>query len=130
MKNYTDIYSDEAKKKWGHTDAYKQSLMRTKHWTKAKYKLVEEEGRAIAVEIARATDAGIQSKQVQDLIRKHYEYIRQFYDCSPEMYRELGIMYVTDRRFTAFYDTIKPGLARFVCDAIAYFVDNHQRRTQ
>jgi len=31
-------YKKEARKRWGNTDAYKQSVERTKHWTKEHYK--------------------------------------------------------------------------------------------
>jgi len=34
------------------------------------------------------------------------------------MHAGLGRMYVADPRFTATYETIRPGLARYMCDAI------------
>jgi len=40
------------------------------------------------------------------------------------MHRSLGEMYVTDARFTARYDAIAPGLARFVRDAFAAEADS------
>jgi len=47
-----------------------------------------------------------------------------FYDCSPEMFKNLGKMYVVDARFTAFYEKIKPGLTNFMSEAMAYYVDH------
>ena len=43
---------------------------------------------------------------------------RNFYDCPPEMHAGLGRMYVEDERFTAHYDDIAPGLARYVSSAV------------
>jgi ribonucleotide reductase alpha subunit len=43
---------------------------------------------------------------------------REFYDCSKEMHRNLGEMYVADPRFTAYYDAHAEGLAVWLHDAI------------
>lgn len=40
-----------------------------------------------------------------------------FYPCSREMYANLGKMYVSDNRFSEFYEKIRPGVAQFICDA-------------
>ena len=37
------------------------------------------------------------------------------------MFSELGQMYVTDERFTAFYDKYAPGLAVYYNDAIQHY---------
>lgn len=41
-----------------------------------------------------------------------------FYDCPYEMHENLGEMYVSDERFKAFYDAMRPGLAEHLRDAI------------
>ena len=43
---------------------------------------------------------------------------RWFYDCSPQMHAGLGRMDVEDERFTALYEQIAPGLARYVSTAV------------
>jgi len=43
---------------------------------------------------------------------------RRFYDLSHDMHRNLGDSYVTDERFTATYESVAPGLASYVRDAI------------
>jgi DNA-binding transcriptional MerR regulator len=118
-------YKEEAKKRWGHTEAYRQSIERTKHWTKADYKRIKEQAEVFNKELAAAMELDIKSKQVQDLIKKHHEGIEVFYDCSYEMYKTLGDMYVQDPRFTAYYDKYKPGLAKWLQKAITYYVDQH-----
>jgi hypothetical protein len=52
-----------------------------------------------------------------------------FYECTLEIFRGLGDLYVTDERFTAYYDKIKPGLAKFLRDAIHVYCDNLEGRT-
>lgn len=42
-----------------------------------------------------------------------------FYPCSHEMHAQLGQMYVADQRFAATYEKIHPGMAQYMCDAIA-----------
>jgi hypothetical protein len=41
-----------------------------------------------------------------------------FYPCSHEMHTGLAEMYVADPRFSATYEAIAPGMARYVHDAI------------
>lgn len=122
-----DAYKEEAKKRWGHTDAYKQSAERAKHWTKEDYARIEKEGKEITEKLAKLTDRGIEDPDVQRLIARHYAYIDQFYDVPVSMYRNLGDMYVADTRFTAYYDKFRPGLAAFVRDAIRYFCDRNRK---
>jgi len=42
-----------------------------------------------------------------------------FYPCSHQIHAHLGQMYVADPRFTATYEKIHQGMARYVCAAIA-----------
>jgi len=120
-------YKEEAQQRWGHTDAYKQSVQRTKNWTKADYKKVAIEGETITRAIAENIEKGIESKEVQRQIEKHFKHISQFYDCSYEMYRNLGKMYVDDKRFTAYYDNFHPGLAEFMHNAIDIYCKTHEK---
>lgn len=125
-QNQIDEYKREAKKRWGHTDAYKQSEDRTKHWTKDDYKRLTENGKKFTQELADTMDKGFDSAEFQALIGKHYEGIGTFYDCSLEMYRSIAEGYVSDTRFKAFYDKFRPGLAEFMQKAINYYCDHQQ----
>jgi hypothetical protein len=54
------------------------------------------------------------------LAEEHRQQIsRWFYDCSSEIHRGLGEMYVADHRFTENIDRYAPGLAAYMRDAIA-----------
>ncbi len=122
-----DQYQAEAKERWGNTEAWRQSQERTKHWTKEDYKRIAAESKAHTQKIATAMDKGISDPEVQELIAQSHQGINIFYDCSPEMFRNLGEMYVTDPRFTAHYEKFRPGLAIFMRDAIAYYCDHHKK---
>ncbi len=118
-------YKKEAKKRWGHTDAYKQSEERTKHWTKDDYKRLTEDGKKFTQTLADAMDKGFDSQEFQALVAKHYEGIGTFYECSLEMYKSIAESYVSDSRFKSFYDNFRPGLAEFMRKAINYYCDNN-----
>jgi DNA-binding transcriptional MerR regulator len=139
MNNNDDIFASfddaelvenmkEAKKRWGNTDAYKQSMQRTKHWTKADYQRIKAEGEKFTKKLAEAMDKDITSSEVQALVAQHHKGLETFYDCSYEMYRGLGELYVKDPKFTAYYDTFKPGLAAWLQKAIAYYCDQHESK--
>jgi DNA-binding transcriptional MerR regulator len=117
-------YKEEAKERWGKTDAYKQSQERTKNWTKDDYKKISEDGKKFTQTLADSMDLPVNDPKVQALITQHHHGIEVFYDCPKAMYRELGKMYVADPRFTAYYDKFRPGLAQFVCDAIGVWCED------
>ncbi len=121
-------YQEEAKKRWGNTDAYKQSMERTKHWTKADYERIKKEGEAFTRELAMAMDKDIKSTEVQMLVQKHYDSIKYFYEAPISMYRNLADMYVNDPRFAKYYDRYKPGLAKWLRDAIHYYCDQYEEK--
>src|SRR5207237_639325 len=124
--NEMNKYKDEAKERWGHTEAYKQSQERTKNWKKEDYKKIQNNNNKLNQALAEAMDKGIESPEVQALVKQHHDGMKIFYDCGCKMYRNLGEMYIADPRFTATYDKFRPGLALFLKDAISYYCDQHE----
>lgn len=117
----------EAKQRWGTTEAYRQSMERVKHWTRADYERIKAEGEAFTKQLAEAMGKDVHSAEVRDLIAKHYQGIRYFYDCPFEMYRGLADMYVADPRFRKYYDRFRPGLAEWLRGAIHAYCDSQTR---
>ena len=71
---------------------------------------------AYTTQKCRTTTRGTGScRQVEKFISDN------FYECPPEALGCLGQMYVTDERFTAYYDKFAPGLASYYNDAIQYY---------
>lgn len=111
-------YQREAEERWGNTDAWRQSQERIKHWTKADYERVKEEGRAFLRVLAAGMDHAPDSAEAQALVAQHRAGINTFYDCTDEIYAGLADMYVDDPRFAAYYDQARPGLAAFLREAM------------
>jgi MerR family transcriptional regulator, thiopeptide resistance regulator len=114
-------YEKEAEEKWGATDAYKESARRTKRFTKQDWIEVRAESEAVNAGLAALMDeeAPADGPRAMDLAEQHRLQIdRRFYPCSHEMHLGLAEMYVADPRFTATYEKVRPGLARYLHDAI------------
>lgn len=123
-------YTEEARRKWGRTDAFKQSEERVKKMGKDGLKKVLEASGELTVEIGVAMKAGLDanSEEVQRLISKHYDNLRAFFEPNLELYRGLANMYVADERFKANYENIAKGLAQFMHDAMIHFVKRQEAK--
>jgi hypothetical protein len=118
----------EAEERWGETDAWQQSQERTKGYSKADWEEVKAESDRVHQAFTDAMDGGEPptSEVAMDAAELHRASMQRFYDCSYDMHRNLADMYVSDPRFTATYDEIRPGMAHFVRDAIHANADRHQ----
>jgi len=118
-------YQDEVRQKWGDTNAYKQSMARVSKMTKKDMDALKARGKEFERRLATVMASGVavDSPEMQKMVAEHYKGIGVFYDCSIEMYRNLGEMYIQDPRFTKHYETVRPGLAVYLRDAIRVFCD-------
>jgi len=120
-------WAAESEHRWGDTDAWSQSNRRTSAYPKEDWLRIKAEADGIEQRFAELLRSGAPADGAAaiEIAREHRQHIaRWFYDCPPAMHRGLGDMYVTDARFTAHYDAIAPGLARFVRDAFAAEADS------
>jgi MerR family transcriptional regulator, thiopeptide resistance regulator len=125
-----DDYADEAKERWGETDAYVQSQRRASGYTKEDWLKIKQEGADIDKRFVAALQSGIPaaSWEAMDIAEAHRQQItRYFYDCSFAMHRGLADMFVADPRFRARYEEIAPGLAEYVATAIRGNADRGER---
>lgn len=114
-------YSEEAKQRWGDTDAYKESARRTSNYSKEDFaNAAADQERAVKLFIeAMDKNLAIDSDEAQAAVIAHRKAISDwFYECSVEMQVGLAEMYVVDPRFTQFYESRRAGLAQFVHDSI------------
>jgi DNA-binding transcriptional MerR regulator len=117
-------YAEEAKQRWGQTEAYKQSRERTQKYTKPDWEQIGAESKAINEGLAALMDRSPSDPEVQELVRRHHQQINdRFYTCSTEIYRGLADMYVADQRFAANYEKVKPGLTEFLRAAMHAYCD-------
>ncbi|WP_228979537.1 MerR family transcriptional regulator [Streptomyces sp. DH12] len=114
-------YAQETEERWGDTDAYRESQRRTARYTKADWQRMQEEVKEWGERYAALIRDGGEPTggAAMDLAEEHRRQIcRWYYECPHAMHRCLGDMYVTDERFTAYYEAIAPGMAAHLRDAI------------
>lgn len=114
-------YADEARERWGDTDAFRESARKTKSYGKQDWLTIKAESERItqAFAAAQASGAAPDSAAAIDVAERHRQLMsRWFYDCPPQAHRGLGDMYVADERFAATYDRVAPGLSGYIRDAI------------
>ena len=114
-------YEDEARERWGHTDAYQESARRTREYGEAEWGEIRREAEAIVRELVALMQAGepADGPAARALAERHRQHIsRWFYPCSPQMHRGLAEMYIADERFARTYEREAEGLAAYVHDAI------------
>jgi DNA-binding transcriptional MerR regulator len=115
-------YEAETRERWSETEAYRESARRTRRYTSEDWRRFKDESDAVGAGIASLMDEGVppDAPRAMDAAERHRLQIdRWFYPCSHEMHVELGRMYVADLRFSERYAKIRPGMARYLCDAIA-----------
>ena len=97
-------YTEEAKQRWGDTDAWKQSARRTAAYTKEDWIAIKSEADANITGFAEAMRAGepATGTVAMDLAEAHRQHLsRWFYDCDYQMHRGLAELYVSDPRYMA-----------------------------
>lgn len=123
-----DQYSEEAERRWGGTEAYAESQRRTANYTKDDWKRLQAEAADWSERYSALMAAGDPpaSEAAMDMAEEHRQHIcGWYYDCPYEMHQCLGEMYVSDERFKAFYDAMRPGLAEHLRDAIKANATRH-----
>jgi MerR family transcriptional regulator, thiopeptide resistance regulator len=114
-----ETHEEEARQRWGNTDAFKESTKRAKKYGKEDWQRIKAEGEEILDAFAAAMDGGTPAADAAEVAERHRQHIsRWFYECSKKMHSGLGQMYVDDPRFAATYESKRAGLAAYVRDAI------------
>ena len=114
-------YEEEVQQRWGGTDAYRESMRRTRRYGKGDWARIKEEGETVVSRLAELMAGGAHAagRAAMDLAEEHRCHIdRWFYPCSHKMHGGLAEMYTADPRFTEYFEKRAEGLADFVRDAI------------
>ena len=120
MKNY----ENEARTRYGNTDAYREHEQKTKNYTKEKWAEANDGLMAIFAEFVALKNSGASadSTEAQTLVSKLQAHITEnYYTCTDEILAGLGKMYVADERFKKNIDKYGEGTAAFAADAIAAY---------
>ena len=121
-------YEEEARERWGKTDAYKESMKRTKRYTAADWKAIKAEQAAIYQDAAAAMQSGKKPSEPEVLAiaeRHRLSIDRWFYPCTTAMHSGLASLYESDSRFAESIDKNCEGLTPFLVAAIR---ENASRR--
>jgi DNA-binding transcriptional MerR regulator len=114
-------YEEEARRRWGTTDAFAECQTRTKRYTPDDWKALKAEQAEVYDAALSALKAGTltSSADAMDIAERHRLTIdRWFYPCSHEMHRGLASMYESDDRFRQSIDNHGAGLTTFLVEAI------------
>lgn len=114
-------YEEEARTRWGHTDAWTESRRRTAGYTEADWARMRDEQAALYAGAARLATAGVsadapEAMDAAEQLRLSID--RWFYPCSRAMHARLADMYEADERFAKNIDAHGAGLTAFLVQAI------------
>lgn len=117
-------YEAEARERWG-ADAVDRSTRTYEAMSDAERAAHQREADAVNAGLAGHLAAGtpVADDAVRALVARHHAWMSLFWSPDAERYRCVGAMYVDDPRFTATYDAVAPGLARYLRDAIDAHAD-------
>ena len=117
-------YENEARSRFGETEAFREYEEKTKNRREEKRTEVNEGLMAIFAEFAacKANAANADSAEAQALVAGLQAYITaNYYTCTDEILAGLGKMYVLDERFKKNIDKYGDGTAEFASEAIAVY---------
>ncbi|MEU3461996.1 MerR family transcriptional regulator [Streptomyces sp. NPDC006733] len=114
-------YAQEVERRWGDTDAYRESQRRAALYSKRDWLRIKEANEEWTRRLIAVIDSGQKagSEAAMDLAEEHRQQIcRVHYACGYEIHTALGEMFVADERFRHNLDKDKEGLAAFLQEAI------------
>jgi DNA-binding transcriptional MerR regulator len=116
-----DQHAEEARRRWGGTEAYRESARRVAGYGKEDWLRNKAENEDWGRRFTALMDSGAPADgpEAMALAEEHRQLIsRWFYECTYEIHTGLADMYVADERFTAYYEKIRPGMAAYLSEAI------------
>ncbi|GIP41045.1 MerR family transcriptional regulator [Paenibacillus sp. J31TS4] len=116
-------YAAEARERYGEA-AVEAAEERAAAYGPNDWAFIKERMERNYAAIIEAMDGGPGDPRVQEAVADLRQGITDtFYDCTPDIFRGLGDLYVQDERFTANIDKYKEGLAAFLREAIHVYCD-------
>lgn len=116
-------YAQEVKEKYHDSDAYKQSQKRFAKYSDAEKLAIFKRGNLIFQAIADNMQLPPSDEKIQQLVKEWQQHISEnFYECTVEILKELGEIYIADQRFKDNIDKTKAGLAEYLSEAIRIYV--------
>ena len=121
-------YTEETKKKYGDTPAYKESQEKTSKYGKSDWENIMGEAEKIYISLSDLMNEEPNSPKVQALVQQWRDHItNNFYNCTLDIFRGLALMYTTDERFKENIDKYGEGLTEFLSSAMIIYCDNLEK---
>ena len=122
IENMKREYAQEAKLRWGSTQAYAQSGEKHAKYGKADYSAMQEEMNALFAQFSAVRSLEPTDTSVQALVDRWKAHITKWhYDCTDDILEGLGQMYTADERFQKNIDKAGEGTAKCMSEAIAAY---------
>lgn len=126
IEKHNKLYEDEVEKKYGESDAYKESKKKTSKYSKEDWNNIMEEIDELYKSLAELKNRDVSDERVQELVHSWRMLItKNFYNCSIEIFSGLADMYIYDERFTKNIDKYGEGFTNFLSEAMKYYCDNN-----
>ena len=124
IEKHQQKYAAEVREKYGNSPAYQESQQKTAKYSQADWEKFMDEAGEIYARLAELMELPASHPEVQAAINAWREHITQnYYQCTLEIFRGLGELYVSDPRFTKNIDQYRPGLAEFMHQAMLYYCE-------
>ena len=113
-------YQAEAEERYSGTDDWALSQQRTASWSQADWAASKKRFADIDSKLADAVRHGLptDSPEAGKLVRTHRQVLSTFFPVTPAKHYLISRGYISDERFTSYYETQQPGLAQWLADAI------------
>jgi len=81
-------------------------------------------------EFAAKMDEGISAADptVQELVKRHYDFILQFWTPTREAYKSLAMSYILPSPYRDHYEDVSKGLGKYHYDAISIWADKNLKK--
>jgi DNA-binding transcriptional MerR regulator len=119
-------FRNEAIEKWG-KETIEKSEEQLYKLSKSEMEKLKTDFMAVNKELSKCFIQNPESREVQLLVSKHYQFICKFWGSKPskEAYIGLGEMYIADDRYTTIENKPSPEFAKFMCEAMAIYANNN-----
>jgi MerR family transcriptional regulator, thiopeptide resistance regulator len=115
IRRYGDKLVRESDQHWGSYSVEKKAA-------------IIAEQQQVHRDLAAQMGKGAESREVQQIIGRWYQNLRNFYEPTVEVLSGLGRLYIEDPQFTATFNKIHPDLAEFFNRAIQVYCKNLEDR--
>ncbi|MCI4167617.1 MerR family transcriptional regulator [Bacillus spizizenii] len=127
IEEHQQTYADEVRKLYGREIA-EETEKRTSAYSADDWRAIMAEFDSIYRQIAARMIHGPDDAEVQSAVGAFRDHISQYhYECTLDIFRGLGEVYITDERFTNAINQYGEGLAAFLREAIIIYCDQQEK---